>query len=427
MVQSTREAKIAAAPEHDPFVAAQVQFDHAAELLDLDPAMRQFLRVPQRELHMTLPVRMDDGHVEVFTGFRIQHNDARGPNKGGIRFHPQETVNTVKALAMWMTWKCAVVDIPLGGGKGGVICSPKAMSATELERLSRIYVREVWRIIGPHADVPAPDVYTTPQIMAWMMDEYCKLSGTSDFGVITGKPLEIGGSLGRGTATAQGGWYTVREAAQALGLPLKDASVAVQGFGNAGSYAALIGQEQFGCKILAVSDSSGGIINENGLDINEVLKHKRETGSVTGFRYSEPISNEALLELNVDVLWPAALENVITGENAGRIKAKIVAEAANGPTAPEADEVLHGNDVHVIPDILCNAGGVIVSYFEMVQNYSRDQWTEEDVARRLNRKMTESYHAVLDIAKARSIDMRTAAYVVAIQRVAAAVGLRGWV
>jgi glutamate dehydrogenase (NAD(P)+) len=427
MVQLIAEDKITETPGHNPFAAAQRQFDRAAELLDLEPAMRQFLRVPQRELHMTLPVRMDDGHVEVFTAFRIQHNDARGPNKGGIRFHPLETVNTVKALAMWMTWKCAVVDIPLGGGKGGVICNPKAMSETELERLSRTYVREVWRIIGPHADVPAPDVYTTPQIMAWMMDEYCKLSGTSDFGVITGKPLEIGGSLGRGTATAQGGWYTVREAAKHLDLPLKGASVAVQGFGNAGSYAAQIGQEQFGCKILAVSDSSGGIINEMGLDIPAVMKHKRQTGAVTGFRYSEPISNEELLELNVDVLWPSALEDVITAENAGRIKAKIVAEAANGPTAPEADDTLYNNGVHVIPDFLCNAGGVTVSYFEMVQNYSRDQWTEEEVDRRLDRKMTDSYHAVLKTAQERQIDMRTAAYVVAIQRVAAAVRLRGWV
>ena len=427
MAQLMAEDKTNETAQHNPFASAQIQFDRAADLIDMEPAMRQFLRVPQRELHMTLPVRMDDGHVEIFTGFRIQHNDARGPNKGGIRFHPQETVNTVKALAMWMTWKCAVVDIPLGGGKGGVICSPKALSPTELERLSRSYVREVWRIIGPHADVPAPDVYTTPQIMAWMMDEYCKLSGTSDFGVITGKPLEIGGSLGRGTATAQGGWYMVREAAEVLDLPLKGASVAVQGFGNAGSYAALIGQEQFGSKILAVSDSSGGIINENGLDINEVLKHKRQTGSVTGFRFAEAISNRALLELNVDVLWPSALEDVITGENAGRIKAKIVAEAANGPTAPEADDILYNNGVHVIPDFLCNAGGVTVSYFEMVQNYSRDQWTEEEVDKRLDRKMTESYHAVLDIAKQREIDMRMAAYVVAIQRVAAAVRLRGWV
>jgi glutamate dehydrogenase (NAD(P)+) len=421
------EDKVTETAQHNPFQAAQTQFDRAADLLELDPAMRHFLRVPQRELHMTLPVRMDDGHVEVFTGFRIQHNDARGPNKGGIRFHPQETVNTVKALAMWMTWKTAVVDIPLGGGKGGIICNPKSMSETELERLSRTYVREVWRIIGPHADVPAPDVYTTPQIMAWMMDEYCKLSGTSDFGVITGKPLEIGGSLGRGTATAQGGWYTVREAAQALGVPLAGASVAVQGFGNAGSYAALIGQEQFGCKVLAVSDSSGGIINENGLDIPEVMKHKRQTGSLQGYRFAEPISNEALLELNVDVLWPSALEDVITADNAGRIKAKIVAEAANGPTAPEADDILYNNGVHVIPDFLCNAGGVTVSYFEMVQNYSRDQWTQEDVDRRLDRKMTEAYHAVLEISQQRGIDMRTAAYVVAIQRVAAAVRLRGWV
>jgi len=413
--------------EHDPFLAAQRQFDRAAEMLELELPMRQFLRVPQRELHVTLPVRMDDGSVQVFQGFRVQHNDARGPHKGGIRFHPQETISTVRALAMWMTWKTAVVDIPLGGGKGGVICNPKAMSASELERLSRAYIREVWRLLGPATDVPAPDVYTTPQVMAWMMDEYCKLTGRSDFGMITGKPLEIGGSLGRDTATAQGAWYTVREAARELGLNLADCSMAVQGFGNAGSFAALIGQEQFGCKVLAVSDSRGGIINEAGLDIPAVIKHKQATGTVAGFPEADSLTNEELLELNVDILWPAALENVVTEQNAGRIKARIMAEAANGPTTPEADEILFRNGVHVIPDFLCNAGGVTVSYFEMVQNYSRDQWTREEVDRRLDRTMTEAYHAVLRTAKQYQTDMRNAAYLVAVQRVAAAVRLRGWV
>ena len=413
--------------EYNPFLAAQQQFDQSAELLDLEPAMREFLRYPMREMRVRLPVRMDDGHVEVFDGFRVQHSDARGPCKGGIRFHPQETLDTVRALSMWMTWKCSVVDIPLGGGKGGVICNPKQMSLTELETLSRAYIRQMVRIIGPHADVPAPDVYTTPQIMAWMMDEYSVISGASDFGVITGKPLAVGGSEGRGDATARGAWYTVREAAQMLGLDLSRATLAVQGYGNAGSFAAELGRNLFGCQVLAVSDSRGGIYSAQGLDPRAVQAHKARTGSVVGFPGADAISNEELLELDVDVLCPSALENVITAENAARIRAKIVAEAANGPTAPEADPILYANGVHVIPDFLCNAGGVTVSYFEMVQNYSRDQWAEKYVHERLDAKMTSAYQAVLQESQARKIDMRTAAYLVAISRVAEAVHLRGWV
>jgi len=413
--------------EYNPFTVAQAEVDRAADLLELEPAMRELLRWPLRELQVRLPVHMDDGSVQVFEGFRIQHNDARGPTKGGIRYHPAETIDTVRALAMWMTWKCAVMDIPLGGAKGGVICNPKEMSEAELERLSRAYIGQVGRIIGPDRDIAAPDVYTTPQIMAWMMDEYCRLSGNSDFGAITGKPLGIGGSLGRNDATARGGWYTVREAAQELDIDLGGATIAVQGYGNAGSYTAILGQQLFGCRIIAVSDSSGGIINEAGLNAEAVLQHKARTGSVAGFPATDSIDNGELLALDVDVLWPAALENVITADNAAQIKAKIVAEAANGPTTPEADPILYENDIHVIPDFLCNAGGVTVSYFEMVQNASRDQWSEEYVHQRLDKKMTEAYHTVGDVANHHGVDMRTAAYLVAVQRVAEAVALRGWV
>jgi len=415
------------APMTNPFEIAQHQFDEAAELLGLDPGMRAFLRVPMRELHVALPVRMDDGSVQVFEGFRVQYNDARGPTKGGIRFHPDETIDTVRALAAWMTWKCAVVDIPLGGGKGGVICNPKAMSPTELERLSRAYIDAVGRIIGPDNDVPAPDVYTTPQIMAWMMDQYSKLAGRNAFGVITGKPLPIGGSAGRGDATARGGWYTVREAAIELNIDLADATVAVQGFGNAGSFAALLGKELFGAKIIAVSDSRGGAICDQGIDPEAAIAHKRHTGSVTGLPGTQPISNDALLELDVDILVPAALENVITAANAPNIKAKIIAEMANGPTTPEADTILHANNVHVIPDFLCNAGGVTVSYFEMVQNFNHFYWELDEVHRRLDGKMTQAYHAVLDASRRHNAHMRLAAYAVAVDRVAEAVRVRGWV
>lgn len=413
--------------EYNPFTTAQGQLDRVADLLQLEPAMHELLRWPLRELRVRLPVQMDDGSIQVFEGFRVQHNDARGPTKGGIRFHPAETVDTVRALAMWMTWKCALMDIPLGGAKGGVICNPKAMSEGELERLCRAYIREIAQIIGPDRDVSAPDVYTTPQMMAWMMDEYCKLSGKSDWGVITGKPLEVGGSPGRVDATARGGWYTVREAAEELGINLSKTTIAVQGYGNAGSYAAILGQELFGCNIIAVSDTQGGIINEAGLDTKAVLQYKAQTGSVVGFPGADGIDNGELLELDVDVLWPAALENVITGENAAQIKAKIIAEAANGPTTPEADPILYDNGIHVIPDFLCNAGGVTVSYFEMVQNASRDQWTEEYIHQRLDKKMTEAYHTVREVACGHNLDMRIAAYIVAVQRVADAVRLRGWV
>jgi glutamate dehydrogenase (NAD(P)+) len=412
--------------DHNPFHIAQRQLDEAARILKLDPAIHEFLRWPVREMHVTLPVKMDDGTTKVFHGFRVQYNDSRGPTKGGIRFHPDETIDTVRALAAWMTWKTSVVDIPLGGGKGGIICNPKEMSPAELERLSRAYVRQIGRMIGLFEDVPAPDVYTTPQIMAWMMDEYSFMKGHNEFGVITGKPLALGGSKGRGDATARGGIFCVREAAKALAIDLKGALAAIQGYGNAGSFAHKLGQEMLGLKVVAVSDSRGGIVQMDGLDWNEVQKFKEQTGSVVGFPGTKPITNEALLELGVTVLFPSALENVITAENAGRIKAKIQAELANGPTTPEADVILNANDVYVIPDFLCNAGGVTVSYFEMVQNAYQYYWEESEVHKRLDVKMTAAFHAVHEMARRYKVHNRLAAYLVSVSRVAEAVRLRGW-
>jgi glutamate dehydrogenase (NAD(P)+) len=411
---------------NNPFKIAQRQLDEAAKLLKLDAAIHELLRWPLRELHVTLPVRMDDGTTKVFHGFRVQYNDSRGPTKGGIRFHPDETVDTVRALAAWMTWKTSVVDIPLGGGKGGVICNPKEMSPGELERLSRAYVRQVGRMLGLFEDVPAPDVYTTPQIMAWMMDEYSFQRGHNEFGVITGKPLALGGSKGRGDATARGGIFCVREAAKVLGLELQGARAAIQGYGNAGSFAHKLGREMLGLKIVAVSDSRGGILNEDGLDFETVQAHKDRTGSVVELKGAKPISNEAILELDVPVLFPSALENVITQENAGRVKAKIQAELANGPTTPEADAILHRNGVYVIPDFLCNAGGVTVSYFEMVQNAYQYYWEEAEVHKRLDVKMTSAFHAVHEMAQRYKVNNRIGAYCVAVNRVAEAVRLRGW-
>ncbi|HFQ94292.1 MAG TPA: Glu/Leu/Phe/Val dehydrogenase [Anaerolineae bacterium] len=411
----------------NPFAIAQKQLDDAAELLQLDPAMHQFLRQPMREYHFTIPVKMDDGSTQVFNGFRVQYNDARGPNKGGIRFHWEETIDTVRALAAWMTWKTAVVDIPLGGGKGGVICDPRALSATELERLSRGFMRNIAKIVGITQDVPAPDVYTNPQIMAWMMDEYEHIVGHKEPGVITGKPLELGGSAGRGDATARGGIYTVREVGKVMDMDLQGKTAAIQGYGNAGTFAHLLAEEILGMKVVAISDSRGGVLNTNGLSAEECMNYKRETGSVINFPGTDAITNEELLELEVDVLFPSALENVITEKNAANIKAKIVAELANGPTTPEADLILHENNVYVIPDFLCNAGGVTVSYFEMVQNGYQYYWPESMVHERLDQKMTAAFWAVHDTAVARNVHNRLAAYLVAVSRVAEAVRLRGWV
>jgi glutamate dehydrogenase (NAD(P)+) len=410
----------------NPFEIAQRQLDEAAKRLELDPGLHDLLRWPMREFHVRIPVRMDNGSVRVFPGFRVQYNNARGPCKGGIRFHPEETVDTVRALAAWMTWKTAVVDLPLGGGKGGVICNPKEMSARELERVSRGYIRALGHYIGPDVDVPAPDVYTTPQVMAWMLDEYEKIVGRSAPGVITGKPLPLGGSAGRGDATARGGMYCTREAGKALGIDLKGAPAAIQGYGNAGQFAHALGEELLGLKVVAVSDSQGGIYNPNGLAAKDVMAHKDKTGSVKGFAGAKPISNADLLELDVVVLFPAALENQITAANAGRIKAKVVAELANGPTTPEADAALHTNKVYVIPDFLCNAGGVTVSYFEQVQNAYNFYWDVAEVHQRLDRKMTTAFHAVHKMAQEHKVHNRLGAYLVSVHRVAEAVRLRGW-
>ncbi len=413
--------------ERNPFAIAQQQLDEAANIMGLDSATHQLLRWPLRELHVTLPVRMDDGSVQVFKGFRVQYNDALGPTKGGLRFHPEETIDTVRALAAWMTWKTAVVDLPLGGGKGGVICNSKEMSQRELERLSRAYIRQVGRVIGEESDVPAPDVYTNPQIMAWMMDEYSFLRGYNVPGVITGKPIPLGGSKGRGDATARGGMYAIREAGKTLDINLEGATTAVQGYGNAGHFAHLLGQELLGLRVVAVSDSGGGIYNIDGLDHDAVLSHKQQTGSVRDFPGAQNITNDELLELDVTLLIPAALENQITGANAGSVKARIVAEFANGPTTPEADEILYENGVYVIPDFLCNAGGVTVSYFEQVQNAYDYYWDLETVHQRLDKKMTAAFHAVHETAKKHDVKNRMGAYVVAVGRVAEACKLRGWV
>ncbi len=412
---------------HNAFALAQKQFDEVAAMLDLDQAVYEFLRWPQQELCVRLPVKMDDGSVQVFQGFRVRHNTARGPAKGGLRWHPDETLDTVRALATWMTWKTAVVDIPLGGGKGGIICNPKALSETEKERLARAYIRAVAPTLGVTKDIPAPDVYTTPQIMAWMMDEYETLSGEHHPGVITGKPMPLGGSAGRGDATARGGIFTVREAARALQLSLSGKAMAVQGFGNAGQYAALLGEEMLGLKLIAASDSRGGVYCKDGIDAKALVEYKLKTGEVAGFPGTEPISNDDLLELDMAVLFPSALENVIRADNAPAIKAKIICELANGPTTVEADDILHENGVFVIPDFLANAGGVTVSYFEQVQNACNFYWTEEEVHQRLDEKMTKAFHAVFDIYMKRKVKTRLAAYIVSVTRVAEACRLRGWV
>ena len=409
------------------FESTQAQLDEVASILHLEPGIHAILREPMRELQVSIPVRMDDGQTKIFKGFRVQHNNARGPFKGGIRFHPEETIDTIRALAAWMTWKCAVVDAPFGGGKGGVICNPKEMSSGELERLSRGYIDAIWEFIGPDRDIPAPDVYTNPQIMAWMMDEYSRLRGYYTPEVITGKPLAIGGSLGRADATARGGVYTIVKAAKHLDIDLSAATVAIQGYGNAGSNAAILIRSILGSEIVAVSDSKGGIYNKQGLEPRKVLHHKKETGSVVNFPEAENISNDQLLELGVTVLCPAALENAITVENAPRIKAKIVAALANGPITPEADEVLNHNGVFVIPDFLCNAGGVTVSYFEWVQCLDKYYWDEEEVHRRLSKNMTTAFQVVLAESLKRKVSMSLAAYIVAVARVAEAIRLRGWV
>ena len=408
----------------NPWAVAQQQFDLAAEHLNLDPGTRQVLREPRRALTVTFPVKMDDGTVRVFTGYRVQHNLGRGPAKGGIRYHQNVSIDEVKALAMWMTWKCAVVGIPYGGGKGGVIVDPKKLSLKELEALTRRFTTEISVLIGPERDIPAPDVNTNAQVMAWMMDTYSMHAGYTVPGVVTGKPISLGGSEGRNEATARGAVYTIVDAAAHLGMDLTKATVAVQGFGNAGSMAARLIRDE-GATVIAVSDTGGGILNRDGLDIDRVIGWKKEHGTVAGFPGSDPISNDKLLEVKCDILIPAALENQISAANAGRVRAKIVAEAANGPTTPEADAILHDNGVFIIPDILCNAGGVTVSYFEWVQDLNRDHWSEAVVNAKLKEIMDRSFGEVLAMSLLEEVNMRTAAYLVAVQRVADTTALRG--
>lgn len=408
----------------NPWQVALSQLDRVVKKINLDPNIHEVLKHPKRELHVSVPIRMDNGSIKTFMGYRVQHNLARGPAKGGIRYHPEVSIDEVRALAMWMTWKCAVVGIPYGGAKGGVICNPKELSQGELERITRRFTSEISMIIGPEKDIPAPDVYTNSQTMAWIMDTYSMIKGYSVPGVVTGKPIEVGGSYGRNEATARGCMFTIQKAAEHLGWGnLKGRTVAVQGFGNAGSIAARLLEDE-GCKVVAVTDSKGGVYNEAGLDVKSVIAFKEETGSVVGFKNSKPLSNQEILTLAVDVLVPAALENVITRENAANVKAKIVAEAANGPTTPEADDILFKNGVMVIPDILANAGGVTVSYFEWVQDLQAHFWTEEEVNKRLQQIMYRSFADVLDIHKKYNCDMRTAAYILAVGRVAKAINLR---
>lgn len=412
---------------YNSFHVAQKQVLEAARLLNLDNATIELLSWPQREFKFTLPVRMDNGTVKVFHAYRIQYNYARGPAKGGIRFHPDETVDTIRALASWMTWKTAVVDLPLGGGKGGVVCDPKAMSQRELENLSRAYIRAVAEYIGIDKDVPAPDVYTNPQTMAWMMDEYETITHRHQPGVLTDKPMQVGGTQGRRDATARGGVITVREACKILHVE-PSGSYAIQGFGNAGQRAALLHHELLGGgRLVAVSDSRGAIFNPHGFNPKELVTHKLTTGSVLGFPTASVIPQESLLELDVEVLYPAALENAISEINAEKIKAKIVCELANGPTTPEADLILHKKGIHVIPDILASAGGVTVSYFEMVQDSYSFFWDEDLVHQRLDQKLMKAYHSVREAIKEKNVHPRLAAMVVGVARIAEACKLRGWV
>jgi len=408
----------------NPYEIAQRQFDNAAKYLDLKAGIKAKLRLPKRELSVHFPVKMDDGSIQMFTGHRVQHSLARGPAKGGIRYHPDVTLDEVRALAMWMTWKCAVVGIPYGGAKGGVVCNPKVMSERELERLTRRFTSEISMFIGPESDIPAPDVNTTPQTMAWIMDTYSMTKGYSVPAVVTGKPVEIGGSLGRREATGRGVMFTTREALKHLGMPIEGTRVVVQGFGNVGAIGAQLLQE-LGCTVVAVSDSRGGIYNSNGLNVVDAMRHKAETGMVAGYPGTDKITNEELLELDCEILVPAALENEITSENADRIKARVISEGANGPTTPEADAILFDKGVFVIPDILANAGGVTVSYFEWVQGLQSFFWSENEVNNNLEKIMIKAFQDVLAISQQKKVDMRIAAYILAIDRVATATLLRG--
>ncbi len=419
-------AILEAAPARSPFEVAQEQFFYAAKKLGLDDGLTQILSVPQRELRVNFPVRLDDGRIKVFTGYRVQHNNARGPVKGGLRYHPQVSLDEVRALAMWMTWKCAVVNIPYGGAKGGVVCDPTQYSQSELERLTRRFTTEISMFIGPETDIPAPDVATTPQTMAWIMDTYSMHRGHSITAVVTGKPLSAGGSLGRVEATGRGVSIIAGETAKTLGMPIEGARVVVQGFGNVGSVSARLLHEM-GCKIVVVSDVFGGIYNPNGLNVPALFEYIQTSPSrtVVGFPESEPVSNTELLTLPCEILVPAALEGQLTVDNAAQVKARIVVEAANGPTTPEADQIFRDRGVYLVPDILANAGGVTVSYFEWVQDRQAYFWSEAEINQRLRDLMVNSYAQVHAISQREKVDLRTGAYLLAIGRVAEATSVRG--
>ncbi len=411
--------------EYNPYHACQQQIALAVEELGLEHGVYEILKQPLRFFEVAIPVLMDDGTVRVFQGWRSQHNDALGPTKGGLRFHPDANPDEVRALSMWMTFKCSLLGLPFGGGKGAVKCNPKVLSEDELERLSRGYIQQVAQIVGPEKDIPAPDVYTNPQVMAWIVDEFSRQRQENSFGLITGKPLLLGGSRGRHEATARGCVVVIREAARKIGLDLEGATVAIQGFGNAGNAAARL-IDSLGASVIAVTDSTGGAYSPTGLDPTRLLEHKEETGTVRGFVGSDDISNEELLTLDCDILIPAALENQITAEIAPRVQAKIVAEAANGPTTPRADEILDEKGVFVIPDVLASAGGVTVSYFEWVQNHMCLYWTEEEVNQRLEEMMIQAFERVYTMHVEKDVPMRRATFMTAIQRVAKAMALRGW-
>jgi glutamate dehydrogenase/leucine dehydrogenase len=409
---------------HTALTVAQEQLKLAAEKLELDPGIHEILKNPKRSIRVSVTIKMDDCTIGVFNGCRVQHWDVKGPFKGGIRYHPSATLDDVTALAMWMTWKCAIADLPYGGAKGGISCNPKEMSQGELERLTRRYVSLIFDYLGPHRDIPAPDVYTNEQTMAWIMDTYSQLRGYSVPESVTGKPVEIGGSEGRACATSLGVGLCTKEVAKILKLNMKNATVAVQGYGNVGHNAASI-MHSMGCKVVAVSDSSGGIYCADGLVPAEVYAHKKKTGSVINYKNCANITNEELLQTECDILIPAALQNQITKANADKIKAKIVAEGANGPTTPEADKALYEKGTCLIPDILANSGGVTVSYFEWVQNLTREHWTLEEVNRKLENKITQSFYDVYKLSKKEESDMRTAALMLGVGRVAHAIGTLG--
>jgi glutamate dehydrogenase len=424
-VKSDNQIEKGQVEDLNPYDIVQTQIEHAAEKLGLDRQVVEILKKPQRVIHVSFPVKMDDGSIRVFEGFRSQHNTAIGPAKGGIRFHPNVTMDEVKALSMWMTFKCGVVGLPLGGGKGGVICDPTQLSKGELERISRGFMEAIEEFVGPDKDIPAPDVYTNAQVMGWMMDTYCRINKAFVPGVITGKPLSIGGSLGRNEATARGCVITIKEAMKDMNKPMTNATVAIQGFGNAGRIAARLLAEE-GCTIVAVSDSKHAIFKADGLDVSQ-LEELKTNASLDQYEGAEQISQDQLLTLDVDILIPAALENVITSQNAGDIRARIIAEAANGPTTPEADEILNRNGVLVIPDILANAGGVTVSYFEGIQNMMNFYWTEEEVNSKLEEFMIRAYRQVSQLAQDYQTDLRNAAFMIAILRVKEAMEARGWI